>query len=1517
MIEKRCVNGAALVTALFLFAHGLALAQPADKPAYPGPERLRVLVITMPHDLPGGPLAERSLLECLTDIRFTPVEIPHVGNDRAVDLSTTFAKAPHLVEPRRQEILRRLKEPWDAIIYAVSARGARSLDQEIYKALAAAVARGEKLIWMGGNADPATLAPELAGLLPFHQRGAPAEYAGVDPLAGMGLGQVGLSSRGVRPMPVSNGFAVVHSYPAARGNPVPMVAYRRFGKGAVLALETQRNSLFVTMTNAEVDGDLVWARAFERLIRFVRDGNVPPAVRIAAQALVHEVQNGAAGGVLEGKAVPMAVRFTLNGPAGTVVRLEQSDQRGSRNVLAEDVKLGEKGAEVEVALAPSPWRWQEIVAVPTQGNASPGYLHIEVPRPVTLDIETVEQGRAPDYQTRTTVSIKAKEDLAGCRLTWRVLDWARTLVSVHPHAQPVDVKPDAPFAAEFRLKLEDPDPRAYVYWLQAILTDGKGNVLAAGESKLYRYRPYDLTEQLCFATWHTEACSSHRAWSDIFLRHLEDIGFNSVFGWRGGVEAIERRNFRSYMEHQAATTLGVGAARFSAPLEGFEERYRKEGGRRGARDLSSRSRTGKRTWPSAALNMFSMGEESGYGRWSESYPWRNKEEAPEECNKWFRHFLRQLYDSDLKKLNEAWGKNFANWDELKVWRKYAEPFGWMFMPPPRGVEKNVTPYVDTHAFHEWYFEQYCRNYMRGYNESNPVPSWTLSYDFTFIQFPPSPVTNFYSAVPPEGVAVWHAYVRSRTPGPANPFHLDWMFFEDEAMNNQFLQLGLASGCTYLSTWGHVFNGDLTMCRPGLAIAKTMRRVRNAEAVVRKMRPHYDETVGIYTFDSRWTLVRGRYGFFLHRRGPDDIAMGAGPYKAPGASFTKPPEGPLYLALTASGYSPKYVQPDEFAKCKVLFMPYVEAIDTATAQKLGEYVRNGGTLIAFPVIAQYDAGGKPYEKYPGAGLDELFGFQAGRKWVMGRYPVDFPGENAAKQVFADAWFRSSGVERTEAAVKKALEQKPPLYFHTPMREGGDPCHYLPEGHEKLADMAKDLVVVGRHQDGEPLFTYRKVGKGEAICFNVLLTWPSGLGIPVTEQGETFRNMVDQLVQRSGVKPDLRFRNLRRYNEGVNDFVTFQYDLPGTDARVLALFGDWRGRRADAKLVMSDRYAVVYDLLAGQPLVSLPGEDGRESIVVVRPGYWRLLAALPQALPAPTLQMQGGAQLGRAVRVAIGPPNRKAVYGRLDVFGPDGLLLEHHSCSADLGPKDSVVLRLRLDDKPGAWTARWTDGLTGLAATAQFEVKGNAAADAAAKVPTIPDTDFVSRQRAEQGVALTDAEFLGLLARLRALHLREEPVDKRAYSYYTPELEISRHRTCQLLAAADWTKRVEAIARLVAGGECLYLVGEDMGHEPESGVKTTPARDPRVLEALQALASRDQAELLQVSGRPHLRILRVGKGRLVLDRRSPDASGNSNLHLAAFHRSWLDEMKALDLLPQGKGPTVLPTGEETVRQWFLGR
>jgi hypothetical protein len=64
-----------------------------------------------------------------------------------------------------------------------------------------------------------------------------------------------------------------------------------------------------------------------------------------------------------------------------------------------------------------------------------------------------------------------------------------------------------------------------------------------------------------------------------------------------------------------------------------------------------------------------------------------------------------------------------------------------------------------------------------------------------------------------------------------------------------------------------------------------------------------------------------------------------------------------------------------------------------------------------------------------------------------------------------------------------------------------------------------------------------------------------------------------------------------------------------------------------------------------------------------------------------------------------------------------------------------------------------------------------------------------------------------------------------------------------------------------------------------------------------------------------VLTIGKGLIVLDRRSPDAAGNSNLHLTLFQRQWRDEMLAIGLGPEGAAQGLVPAGGESIRAWLL--
>jgi hypothetical protein len=207
----------------------------------------------------------------------------------------------------------------------------------------------------------------------------------------------------------------------------------------------------------------------------------------------------------------------------------------------------------------------------------------------------------------------------------------------------------------------------------------------------------------------------------------------------------------------------------------------------------------------------------------------------------------------------------------------------------------------------------------------------------------------------------------------------------------------------------------------------------------------------------------------------------------------------------------------------------------------------------------------------------------------------------------------------------------------------------------------------------------------------------------------------------------------------------------------------------------------------------------------------------------------------------------------------------------------------------------------------------AAVAKAALPVAPE--LRSRQLARRGPELTSSEFVALLERLRGLHFSSEPVDKRLASAFSYEMGGSRQDALRRLAATDWTTHAQALADHVAGGGRLYLVGEDLGVDPKSGVSLTPGREPQIVAALQELVASGQATLHAVAGQPALRVLAIGRGLIVLDRRSPDAAGNSNLHLALFQRQWRDELVGLGLGPGGGTPSLSPGSAEPLAAWFV--
>ncbi len=499
---------------------GAVPASPAQAAeVFPAKGGVNALFIAPPHGYDGRAAAECLLLESLCNVRFTAAQVPHDAGDHMADVDGHFGKDPRWIAIRKAEILRQLGRPYDAVILAASVD-----DAEIHQALARYVTGGGTLVWLAGDKAPDWLAQALEG-----KDAAPAPNPG--PLVGLGLDAAGMKLVS-RAKLLASGMTVVCATPGGKAQ-TPLATCATVGRGRALALP----ALFPVGFTSDVDGDWLWAQAFERLVRFAATGAVAPAVVVAAEPAEANAP----------PAIERKYRVTLSGPAGTTIALRQSDMRGNTRVLAKGVKLTGEPVTVEVALGATPARLLILEAVPAAGPVAAGQTFVTLPDVLRLDLLVTRQGNLPTFDTQSKLELEPLADLGRATLHWTVLDWARKAVAYR--AEAVELKAGGRIERTFDHALADPDPRAYVSWLHACVTDAAGRVLARRETPLYRYRPYDTTEQLLVGTWHTDTVSARPGLSDLFATYLRECGFNAVFNYADR-DVIERHNFRQYMEHR-------------------------------------------------------------------------------------------------------------------------------------------------------------------------------------------------------------------------------------------------------------------------------------------------------------------------------------------------------------------------------------------------------------------------------------------------------------------------------------------------------------------------------------------------------------------------------------------------------------------------------------------------------------------------------------------------------------------------------------------------------------------------------------------------------------------------------------------------------------------------------------------------------------------------------------------------------------------------------------------------------
>jgi formylglycine-generating enzyme required for sulfatase activity len=1222
------------------------------------------------------------------------------------------------------------------------------------------------------------------------------------------------------------------------------------------------------------DSTHLWARAWENAIR----GACQPAWTTATVA--------APAGAQPGEIVQAQV--TLSGTADGPLTLSLEDRQGA--VVQKTAPLqAPAGQTLTVPLALPADLPAGVYHLALQADREYGCTYLTVSQAVTLALS--DDGSRPGQGGTATVTARLQSPASGAyTLQWVLRDYRRGVIGFREEA--VTLTPGAPVEKAFPVKMEDTDTKAWVYWVQATLAkDGKPVITA--EQRVYRWRPFSLREDLVFGTWHVGSEKRPEAARPLAAAYLRAMGIRS--GLEEGNEIFQRAGLRATTEHRRMTAVTFA----DANPTNMTVNWLRDGRKGWGKNLDS---------PSFAI--WSLGEETGFnGNWSEAYPWRDKEQAPEIAAFWFREYLKTRYAS-LAALNASWGATFKDWNEIQYLRKYAYPYGWLFVKPAKDVEKNLAPYVDTHAFAEWYVHQQVASTVAGLREVNPVPAWTKSYEFTFIDWCEAPMTHFIAACDPHGTAMWNAYVRRQTPGAPPAYHLNWGFFDDPPQMLQFWLLGVLSGATYLDNWGPTMNWDLTYTPAGVLLRDLAAQLEPAANLILQARMVEDTRVGIFLEETPWRLAHGRPGYFLKGRAPDAATYGPTTQSPPGASWLASPEGPLYSALCDAGYSPCYLKRDEIPKAKVIFLPYTEALSLESAAALKTFVSQGGILVALPRLAEYDAGGHPYDSLPGAGMQDLFGLTVEDTWVGRQSIVPLPGPNDAAKVMIENW---------QIGQPLPPEQKAEiLSFENLSSYAGQPVRLISDTHQGVKNVAADTKVLSRHEDGTPALTYRKTGTGAAIFLNVFRGWPPTLNLPMGEAEVAFARALATLARYAGVEPDAWFETLDSNGGFAPQLAHFNYAGSNGLIRLRAVYNDWRSPDVEARFIISTNapVAAVYDVLTGERL-ALRTHLGRPCAYVNVPaGTGRMLAILPYEVTAVTLKaarpaVQAGEPVELAAAVSVSREPADAHPGELTVFGPDGQPVKDAARHVMLDGKP-IRVPTYLDLPAGSYLFKVQDGATRQSASCTVQVT---ASPAAAKLPTEAPFGWPSWNRT--GIDVGPAEFEGLLKDLAALYASRPENAYVAFSFNIADRAFGRQRLGQLLAHADWAAHAPVLRRMLERGDRIILLGEDLGLDPVAGLPSVPLTTPTQLDAIGTLAA--AGTLSAVRGLPDVLVLRLGKGSLVLDRSSPDReAGSGPTRMNAWMTAWQNRMREAGLLAGGAidETRLLATAPGLdLREWFL--
>lgn len=606
------------------------------------------------------------------------------------------------------------------------------------------------------------------------------------------------------------------------------------------------------------------------------------------------------------------------------------------------------------------------------------------------------------------------------------------------------------------------------------------------------------------------------------------------------------------------------------------------------------------------------------------------------CLAAYRQYLRSEYKT-IAALNASWGASYADFDDVQLSTLEDSD------EAQAKRDRNYPRWYDRQAFHSYNFVQFCKRFGDAYRAIDPEARtgfegagvFNDGDDYDLIVR----TNGFWSPYPGAGDEV------IRSLAPRGFPRSNWMGYTKDA--NSLLAVYyrmIVRGCDAVWWWMFPnigrFNGLL---RP------TLEPYPAVKEIVKDTQVLHD---GLGTL-----LIRSEMQ-------DDGIAI---LYSMPSAYATKVESGPSYGAYEAHhvawysiirglGLQFRYVTDrmlrlGEFdaKRFKVLILPRIEAIGVEEAKVIRQFVEGGGTVIADLRPGLYDGHCKPLQK---GVLDDLFGIArtSASEAVVGKATI--AGSLAGKQVSVD-WEKA-----THDPGVKAVQC-------TPLGKCGE----------------------------VPLFTVRRVGKGQAVLLNFAVTELPSLSADQTD--ETAAEFFQQLFASADVRPAVKATGAN--GQRLRNAEIVRWRNGGTE--LVGLFRS-NGEPEKATLTLPGaRY--VYDLRRRQCL----GRLGSLSTEII-PSRATFFALTPEevALPKVTLEPKA-ARRGQVVKVSLSCPGASGARAilvrasRPDKQGEESL---RRVVMVDKGGA-SCWLPIAYNDPAGSWTVSATELFTNRATVVRVTVK----------------------------------------------------------------------------------------------------------------------------------------------------------------------------------------------------------------------